>query len=395
MIINSQNYKTFFIGNRFLSLSSEERERLVSCAVENLCKEKGLKNATVSFEKMKENTRGQYNPDTIFTHLKGHKIKLNQDFLTTQNTNASYILFNTINHELEHAKQYENASNPHIKNSDAATLEQKLNDEHYYSSKGDKIITDIFGTKIGRTYRFHEDIDFQLYRAQASEAEARVAGMKAVEELKESNLKNGFIDEDIDNYLIAEQTNEYIENKKMVNLLGMHPRESLVKEELSHISTQKISEEDRQRVIDYARNKDYETAKVMLQSDHKGNLSEEQTRRFFETNNGYVDFFKTNGYDSLKVKDNERRRYRSFNNKWDQESSNESLREEKDKFFNNNVDVEKTKDDKETGLSQNDEEKRRQFFEGVDSAQNNNEEELLEENTISLNKNIQKITNGF
>lgn len=218
------------------------------------------------------------------------------------------------NHELEHASQYEKSANKSIGNDDAPTLEQRLNDEHYYSSSGDRVVH-VEGERY-RTIRFDDETDFQLYRAQACEADARAAGLKAVGALRESNIQNGIQDAYIDNYLEYAQANEINDNRDMMSKLGMHSRENMAREELEHISNKRVSAEDRKKVIEYARQKDYETAKAVISQDSNGNLTEEQIKQHFEKNEGYQDFYQTERYNALKVKEGERKDYKYSTYKW-------------------------------------------------------------------------------
>ena len=378
MKFNSNNYKTYFAYERFQALSEEERSDLIKFTVEQIRQEKGLKRVDVSFKEMNPGSRGscsqKYN---FFNHFEGHQMILNKDILSTQQPIASYSVYNTINHELEHADQYEHAANRSIDNSDAATLEQRLNDEHYYSASGDRIVKTQDGNY--RTVRFDSETDFQLYRAQACEADARAAGLKAVEELQESNLKQGIQDEYIEDYLDYSKTNELIENREMLHRLGMHSRENMAREELSHISTQRVSEEDRKKVIEYARNKDYETAKSVLEQDYRGQLTEEQLRRHFDNNEDYNDFYQSETYRELKVQDSERKDYKFSRYKWDEQDANEteSSAQRRDLYRN-------ATDTGQQGLS--DEEKRVRFREtmkGNVRASNENEQRASFSDTMN------------
>lgn len=323
MKFNVNNYKTYFVSNRFQVLSEEERCDLIKFTVEQIRQEKGLKRVDVSFKEMSPGSRGscsqKYN---FFNHFEGHQMVLNKDMLSTQQPIASYSVYSTINHELEHADQYEHAANRSIDNSDTATLEQRLNDEHYYSASGDRIIKTRDGNY--RTVRFDSETDFQLYRAQACEADARAAGLKAVEELQLSNEKQGIQDEYIEDYLDYSKSNELMENREMLHKLGMHSRENMAKEELSHISTQKVSEEDRKKVIEYARNKDYEVARSVLEQDYRGQLTEDQLRQHFDNNEDYNDFYQSEIYGELKIQDSDRKEYKFSRYKWNEQGINDA-----------------------------------------------------------------------
>ena len=315
-LFTAENYKTYFSWQNFNELSPEQRKELISFTVKQISEENGLHSVDLEFKDMKPSSRGSCTPQLgVFNHLKGHKMVLNSDVLTSKSRTAPYSIYNTINHELEHANQYERASDRKIGNDDAATLEQRLNDEHYYSASGDKVI-ERDGERY-RTIRFDEETDFQLYRAQACEADARAAGLKAVEELKTSNAAHGIYDEDIDNYIEYERDNEVIENREMLKRLGMHSRENMAREELDHISEKRVSLENREKVIAYARQKDYEVAKEVLKDDANGNLTEDQIRQKFDSDDEYNDFYQTDNYNANKVDDSTRCLYKYSKYKWE------------------------------------------------------------------------------
>ena len=165
IVINASNYKTFFSWEKFQTLIPEERKELLKFTVEKIRQEKGLKEVDLQFKRMSAGSRGSCTQKYgVFNQFKGHEMTLNDDILTTRSQTAPYSTYNKINHELEHAVQYERSSNRSIGNDDAATLEQRLNDEHYYSSSGDRIIHR--DGKQYRTIRFDDETDFQLYRAK-------------------------------------------------------------------------------------------------------------------------------------------------------------------------------------------------------------------------------------
>ena len=315
---NSENYKSYFTFEKFSALNEQERENLISFTVEQIVAEKGLKKVKVVFDKnMSPAERGQCEPKYgLFNQFKGHEMRLNADILNSHSCNTPYSTYNTIYHELEHAIQYENSANREIKNDNAAVLEQRLNDEHYYSADGDRIIQAGDDT-FSRTIRFDEKTDYQLYRAQACEADARRAGINAVKELQKSNLENGIEDEYIDDYIEVASVNEIASNREMLKTLGMHSRENMAKEELSHISYDKVNEEDRKKVLEYARKKDFETAREVLVEDNRGQLTDEQLKQHFDNDDSYSDFYKSEKFQALKVQDFERDNYRYSDYKWD------------------------------------------------------------------------------
>jgi len=332
IVINASNYKTFFSWEKFQTLIPEERKELLKFTVEKIRQEKGLKEVDLQFKRMSAGSRGSCTQKYgVFNQFKGHEMTLNDDILTTRSQTAPYSTYNTINHELEHAVQYERSSNRSIGNDDAATLEQRLNDEHYYSSSGDRIIHR--DGKQYRTIRFDDETDFQLYRAQACESDARAAGLKAVDDLRESNIQSGVQDEYIDNYLEYTRANEISNNRDMLNKLGMHSRENMVREELNHISIKRVSEDDRKKVIEYARQKDFETAKEVLRADACEDLSEEQLKQQFDNDGSYQDFYKTERYNALKVQDAERKDYKYSSYKWeDGNEHSEQIAEQRNQF---------------------------------------------------------------
>ncbi len=307
--LTPENYKSFYSWAKFKDLNEASREELIRFSIEQIRQEKGLKDVRVDFYSGDSTSRGSCTQDFKGKKCIGHTVRLNNDILSEKkNFYSPYRTFNTINHELEHASQYEHASNRKIKNSDPSTLEQRLNDQHYYRSDGDKRYG--FGE---RTFRFDENTDYQMYRAQACEAEARAAGYAAVEGLK----KEGQNDVYLDAYLRTQKAREINNNRQMMQQLGMHSREEMAKEELQYLSNKKVSEEDRQRVLEYARQKDYETAKEVLQVDSHGKISEENMKKQFESNDGYSNFYNSNEYNSKKVKDYEHKNYSYANYKWD------------------------------------------------------------------------------
>lgn len=306
--LNSKNYKTYFAWDKFKHLDKTEREELIRFSIEEIRKEKGLKNVKVDFFTGDPSSRGSCTQDMKGKKCVGHTINLNNDVLTDgEDYYSPYKTFNTINHELEHASQYEHASNRHIKNSDAATLEQRLNDQHYFHADGDRLLIN------GRTYRFDPKTDFQMYRAQACEAEARAAGYAAVEGLKVEGQDDIYLD----SYLKTVKAREISNNKQMMSRLGMHSREEMAKEELSYLPTRKVKEEDRKRVIEYARQKDYETAKEVFQSDSRGQATEEQMSAIFNSNKGYSNFYESEEFKAKKVNESNHPFYSYANYKWD------------------------------------------------------------------------------
>lgn len=320
-VFTSDNYKTYFTSENFRHLESAQRQDLIKFTVEQIRNEKGLKNVNLQFEDMDPSSRGSCSQNYgIFNQFNGHTLTLNSDVLTSKKISIPYSTYNTINHELEHADQYEHAADRSIKNNDAVTLEQRLNDQHYYSASGDKIIHLDDGK--ARIYRFDNETDFQLYRAQACEADARQAGLKAVEDLKIHNQSSGIDDIFIDDYIEATRANEIAENRTMMDKLGMHSRESLAREELSHISHDKVTVEERAKIIDYAREKDFETAKQVLQDDAYGKTTEAELRKQFDNNIGYQDFYSTDYYNANKVPDNDRSEYKFAKYKWNDEGEN-------------------------------------------------------------------------
>lgn len=316
----AQNYRSYFSWQKFHELTPEQRNDLIVFSVEQIRLEKNLDYVDLKFKDMESSSRGScVQKFGVFNHFKGHEMILNSDILTSNSRTAPYSIFNTINHELEHASQYEKSSNRRIENDDAAMLEQRLNDEHYYSANGDRIIYQD-GVRY-RTIRFDSETDYQLYRAQACEADARAAGLKSVEELKKINTLNGIHDEDIDNYIEYTKANEVNNNRDMLTSLGMHSRENMAKEELNHISEKRVSAEDREKVIAYARQKDYEVAKDVILADSNGNLTEEQIRQRFDSDIEYKDFYQSDTYKAKKVVDSERKEYKYSTYKWDNDSS--------------------------------------------------------------------------
>ena len=310
----AENYKSFFAYRNFSELNPKERKELIKFTVEKIREDKGLAAVKFRCKDMERENRGYCSQEkSLFGKFKNHNLVLNSDILYSKRANISYETFNTINHELEHAMQYENNANVELSNDIPEILEQRLNDEHYYAADGDKIVG-LFNDE--RSARFDTQTDYQLYRAQACESDAREAGLQAVEKLRIDNERNGVIDEHIIDYLDAKHADDIVDNREMLSKLGMHSREKLAKEQLSYISEEKISSEQREKVLEYARKKDYEVAQKVLEDDHY-NLSEDEIFEKFNSNEEYGDFFETDRYNELKVKDNERSHYKYGNYKWE------------------------------------------------------------------------------
>ena len=323
-MFNSENYKSYFAWENYHKLDEHQRQELLEFTVEQTRQDKGLKDVDVSFQNSSPSLRGSCSPRIgMGGQCKGHKMVLNSDVLTSQNVDVPYGVYNTINHELEHASQYEKASNRRIGNDNSEVLEQRLNDEHYYSSAGDKI--DVSTGR--RTARFDGQTDYQLYRAQACEADARAAGLNAVEDLEKTNRANGIKDEHAQDYIETAKADEVVNNREMMSKLGMHSRENMAREELEHIPLKQVSRQERKEVLDYAREKDYETAKTVLSDDSRGQATEQQMRQQFNENSRYKDFYQTDRYESNKVNDSERKNYKYSTYKWDSEDESKETKD--------------------------------------------------------------------
>lgn len=329
---DKQNYKSYYSWNKFRTLTPDQRSDLIRFSAEQIRQEKGLQPVNVDFEDANARSRGYCYQNVRGDKLLGHEVRLNSDILMeTQNYYAPYQIYNTLNHELEHASQYEHASNRRIKNDDAVTLEQRLNDQHYYSSQGDKIVFNK-GERPHRESRFDKQIDFQMYRAQACEAEARAAGYSAVESLKQEGQSDVYLD----SYLKTEKAREINNNRTMMSRLGMHSRENMAKEELSHLSHNKVSEQDQTRVLEYARQKDFETAREVLRAAFGGMVSEEKMREQFNSNQPYADFYKSQQYNDNKVTAKDHKNYSYAQYKWaDGDSEEVFFRQSKEKVETN------------------------------------------------------------
>lgn len=309
--LTPDNYRSYYSWEEFSKLDKSEREQLVRFTVEQIRTERGLENVNVEFFDADSSRRGSCRQDFDGKRFTGHTLKLNSDVLTDKdNYYMPYQTFNTINHELEHASQFELASDRRVKNSDPAALEQRLNDQHYYSASGDKAV--VWQGQTGRISRFGDGIDYQMYRAQACEADARAAGLGAVEGLK----KDGQQDPYLDSYIKTQKAREINNNRVMMSKLGMHSREEMAKEELQYISTRNLKEPDRQRVLEYARQKDFEAAKEVLRADSRGDVSEEELKNRFDNDQGYSNFYKTQYYDQNKVNESNHDAYVYAKHKW-------------------------------------------------------------------------------
>lgn len=298
--LDANNYREYYSWERFRELNPDERQALIEYTVEQVRLQKGLQEVKLQMKSLEPGHRGSCGQRYSFNQFKHHEMLLNNDILTTQNPHASYRTYNTIHHELEHASQYELAANQQIGNDNAAVLEQRLNDENYHRSSAE---------------RFGEETDYQLYRAQACEAEARKAGLDAVKELHESNKAKGISDKHAEEYIKYTEAKEIKNNRKMMSCLGMHPRENMAREELQYISESKVNNAEREKVLSYARERDYQTAKTVLQEDSIGKISEEQIQDAFNNNRGYRDYFQTVTYDVLKEREGERNKISRY--KWE------------------------------------------------------------------------------
>ncbi len=311
--LNSQNYKSFFKSETFRSLSPSDRQKLIEFTVDEVHQERGLSDVKTSFFKCNDsnrNTIGACSQSSKGGVLKNHNISFNDSILTSNDPHASYRIYETIHHELEHASQYERSADPGIGNSDPETLEQRLNDRHYYNASGDKV--SFLGNN--RTPRFDRTTDRQLYRAQATEAEARAAGRRAIEDLK-SELGD---DEQLDSYIEMSRADEIEENRSMYYQLGTHSRERMAEEELSHLPKGKVSDADAEAVKSYAREKDYAAYKEFVNESEFGLASEDDIKSRFEQDLQFDDFYKSEEYDNKKLKSFGRGQYKMGGYKWDE-----------------------------------------------------------------------------
>lgn len=311
-LLNSKNYKTYFAWDKYSNLDKAQREELIRFSVEQIRKEKGLNEVEVEFFQADSNSRGSCSPNIDGNNCIGHTLKLNMDILDdTDDYYMPYGTFNTINHELEHASQFELASDRSVKSSNPVALEQRLNDQHYYNASGDQYV--VWQGQACRVARFDYATDYQMYRAQACEADARVAGLSAVEGLKVDGQNDPYLDA----YLKTQKAREINNNRVMMSKLGMHSREEMAKEELQYISTKELKEPDRQRVLEYARQKDFEVAREVLNDDSKGMASEEELQQRFDNDQGYANFYKSQYYNQNKVKESEHDLYVYAKHKWE------------------------------------------------------------------------------
>lgn len=311
---DSGNYKSFFSWKRFEQLDKSEREALIRCAVEQVSREKGLKNkVTVDFFKGDPASRGSCGQDVRWGKCT-HVLRLNGDVLTNvgeERAFAPYMAFNTINHELEHASQYERSADRSIGNDDPATLEQRINDRHYYSWYGDK--------RVGggaRTFRFGKEKDRLLYSTQACEADARASGLTAVEGLREDGVEDLYLE----NYIGREKAYEILRHRKSMQQLGIHSREEMAREELRFLPPGKVSEQDGRKLLEHARQKDYEAFQTVMKCESNGMATEEQTRAIFDSGRGFPNFFESEEFRQNKVTESEHSQYSCGNYKWDEQS---------------------------------------------------------------------------
>ncbi len=322
MEVTTDNYKKFFSWNEFSQLSSEERESLMRFTIREIAHDKGIaSNVTTYFDDMKPWQRGScsqtLDKDRMCT---GHVVRLNSDILYSDKPDSSYDIYNTIHHELTHAKQYENASSLNISNDNPEVLELRLNDEHYYNANGDKI--NLWGNRV---VRYDTQTDYMLYRGQACESEAREAGEKALNELQESFSNMGVNDEYLPQYLQLVQDDKIVNDREMIASLGAHVREDLATEQIKHLPKNKLSKEQKEAVLAYARSKDYQTAKAVYEKDYQDlQLSDEKLMTKFESDrensHGKV-FFESDTFERKKPSVIELSKLRGANYKWNEDIS--------------------------------------------------------------------------
>ncbi len=366
-IFTSENYKAYFSWEKFKDLSSSSREELIRFAVKEIAQEKGLKPVNVRFYKGEETSRGGCSQVFCGRKCIGHELRLNNDTLYEKTRDsASYSVFNTINHELEHASQYERSENRSIKHSNPEVLEQRLNDQHYYSYSG-------AACHGSAQSRFDSETNELLYFAQSCEAEARAAGYSAVEGLRQE----GKVDPYLESYLKQEKADEYMLNKEIVGKLGMHSREQMAREELGYLSMKKVDEKARQSVLEYARQKDYEMVREILKRESRDILTDDQIQDKFNKNEGYPDFFQSEYYKTNKVTKDEHKQFAYARYKLDEagEVNTETIDEVID-FTSSSVPQElidkntleiDLSEDRYAGLLQHTKEVDQDFFERMDA----------------------------
>ena len=275
---DASNYRTYLSYEKIQGLSSDQREALFKFASQQTADEKGLKQVDFEAERVLPDKDGRLwggscsqKFSQIIKKLEGHELSMNSYCWNRDSITVPYSSCRTMYHELEHAAQFERSIDRGIKNSDPAALEMRLNDGHYYRSNGDKAVLTPTGLtlskRFGNAADANNNIDFHLYQAQACETEARRAGIRGLEEMQKYNREHGISDYHLDAYVSAAKAEEAHINRSIMKDLGMHPREQMAKEQLSQIPKSKISEEDRARVLQYAREKDYEMASEVLRDN--------------------------------------------------------------------------------------------------------------------------------
>ena len=338
---DASNYRTYLSYEKIQGLSSDQREALFKFASQQTADEKGLKQVDFEAERVLPDKDGRLwggscsqKFSQIIKKFEGHELSMNSYCWNRNSVTAPYSSCRTMYHELEHAAQFERSIDRGIKNSDPAALEMRLNDGHYYRSNGDKAVLTPTGLtlskRFGNAADANNNIDFHLYQAQACETEARRAGIRGLEEMQKYNREHGISDYRLDAYVSAAKAEEAHINRSIMKDLGMHPREQMAKEQLSQIPKSKISEEDRARVLQYAREKDYEMASEVLRDNARGQISEEEVREQFDKNIGYPDFFESQEYQSKKATYAERLNYQMPKYRW---SENASENENSQSFF--------------------------------------------------------------
>lgn len=296
---NSENFRSFFESSVYLGMSPVEREALIRFAVEQVRLEKGLATVDVSFVKAPCTTRGStHSAYTDDDQVLRHHIRLNEDSIKTPDQFSSYSVYKTIHHELRHDYQREIEVDKSVRNDDPYALEQRLGSRHYYRYAGDK------KTLMGYKSRFDGQIDKQLYYAQACEQDARDEAMRSLEELQRDVLPN---DETLNAYRFYQKQSEANTREKIYDYLGVHSREELAKEELSHVSEDCLSPEERSGVLAYAREKDLEQYIRYVKESSRPDLSQEQIRREFAEDFKADNFYKTNAFQKNKASGAERK----------------------------------------------------------------------------------------
>lgn len=287
MQFTRDNYKSFYVSEKFTSLTDQERESLIKFTVEQIRLEKNLGPIHLEFVHNGQpfgngtwgpGSRGAMGSTGSNDDIQ-HYMYLNADALYRTDDAISYSVYKTINHEAEHGVQNTLIRNERISNNNAAVAELRANDSYYYSP-GAKMFCKEDGTYVDRA----------LYLSQVKEAQAREAGLNAVRNLVSENKKMGITDEAGEDYVFDLATEETKIKRDNIRAVGAHSREEMAKEAMD--SQKELTPAQRKAVLKQARQADFDNLKAAF-----GDVYDEKTlKQMFENNSIAKDYYATDNY---------------------------------------------------------------------------------------------------